>query len=407
MPGRVREVDAARRVAGVGGAAGRVGVARRGRQRSGGAVVARDRGARARLPGPRRHRARDDGGDGPGAGGRAAAARQRARRAARGLARARRLPPALGQLGARERRVVRGPRAGVGADACWPRAPTRGCRSARCAPAASCSSCAPTSCASRRPRRTSSSTGGSELGLDAADVDLLVARTEGWPAGLYLAALSLAGKEDKHGLVAAFDGASAHVVDFLSSEVLAAYPPEVQAFMLRTSVLERLCAPLCDAVLDLDGSGRTLDALARSNLFLIPLDDRRAVVPLPPPVRPAPARRAGAARARAGPGAAPPRVPVAPRGGHHRRGDPPRRRRPRLPRGRRADRRDVGALRQRRADLVGPGLDGSLPAPPAGGRPAAAAREGVAVRAARARAGDVGGGGAGARAGRARRGPAP
>ncbi len=114
-----------------------------------------------------------------------------------------------------------------------------------------------------------------ELGLDAADVDLLVARTEGWPAGLYLAALSLAGKEDKHGLVAAFDGASAHVVDFLSSEVLAAYPPEVQAFMLRTSVLERLCAPLCDAVLDLDGSGRTLDALARSNLFLIPLDDRR------------------------------------------------------------------------------------------------------------------------------------
>ena len=66
------------------------------------------------------------------------------------------------------------------------------------------------------------------LGLAAADVDLLVSRTEGWPAGIYLAALSLAGKEDKHGLVAAFDGTSAHVVDFLSSEVLAAYEPDLQ-----------------------------------------------------------------------------------------------------------------------------------------------------------------------------------
>ena len=88
------------------------------------------------------------------------------------------------------------------------------------------------------------------LGLELApdDVELLVARTEGWPAGIYLAALSLAGTEDRHALVAAFDGTSAHVVDFLASEVLAAHPPELQRFMLRTSVLERLCAPLCDAV---------------------------------------------------------------------------------------------------------------------------------------------------------------
>jgi LuxR family transcriptional regulator, maltose regulon positive regulatory protein len=113
------------------------------------------------------------------------------------------------------------------------------------------------------------------LGLDRADVDLLVARTEGWPAGIYLAALSLDGRADKPALVRAFDGTSAHVVDFLASEVLGAFEPDVQAFMLRTSVLERLCADLCDAVLDTTGSGDALAALARCNLFLLPLDDRR------------------------------------------------------------------------------------------------------------------------------------
>ena len=113
------------------------------------------------------------------------------------------------------------------------------------------------------------------LELGRADVDLLVARTEGWPAGIYLAALSLAGAADRHALVRAFDGASAHVVDFLAAEVLAAHPPRMQAFMLRTSVLERLCAPLCDAVLGDEGSAEALDELARTNLFLIALDDRR------------------------------------------------------------------------------------------------------------------------------------
>ena len=115
------------------------------------------------------------------------------------------------------------------------------------------------------------------LGLDlsAADVESLVGRTEGWPAGIYLAALSLAGSPDKSGLVRAFDGTSAHVVDFLAGEVLAAHEPELQTFMLRTAVLERLCAPLCDAVLDRRGSAAALDSLARTNLFLLPLDDRR------------------------------------------------------------------------------------------------------------------------------------
>ncbi len=114
-----------------------------------------------------------------------------------------------------------------------------------------------------------------ELDLAGADLDLLVSRTEGWPAGIYLAALSLSGTTDKHGLVKAFDGTTAHVVDFLSSEVLAAYGEDLQTFMLRTSVLERLCAPLCDAVLEQTASADALESLGRSNLFLVPLDDRR------------------------------------------------------------------------------------------------------------------------------------
>lgn len=113
------------------------------------------------------------------------------------------------------------------------------------------------------------------LGLTADDIALLVGRTEGWPAGVYLAALSLAGKPDKSALVREFDGASAHVVDFLAGEVLAGFEPELQAFMLRTSVLERVCAPLCDAVLDDSGAAASLEALSHSNLFLIPLDDQR------------------------------------------------------------------------------------------------------------------------------------
>jgi LuxR family maltose regulon positive regulatory protein len=113
------------------------------------------------------------------------------------------------------------------------------------------------------------------LDLERSDVELLVARTDGWPAGIYLAALSLAGAEGKHALVAAFDGTSAHVVDFLGGEVLAAHAPELQTFMLRTAVLERLCAPLCDAVLGDAAAAGALAELERTNLFLIPLDDRR------------------------------------------------------------------------------------------------------------------------------------
>ena len=111
------------------------------------------------------------------------------------------------------------------------------------------------------------------LGLTPEDVEGLVGKTEGWPAGLYLAALSLQHAADRHALVRRFGGSNRHVVAFLLTEVLQAHDPPVQALMFRTSLLERLSGPLCDAVLEQQGSAAMLDALSRTNLFLVPLDD--------------------------------------------------------------------------------------------------------------------------------------
>jgi ATP/maltotriose-dependent transcriptional regulator MalT len=111
------------------------------------------------------------------------------------------------------------------------------------------------------------------LGLARDDVDLLVERIEGWPAGIYLAGLSLGGVADRHAFVGSFGGTSRHVVDFLADEVLDAHDPETQALMVRASILDRLSGPLCDAVLESEGSDRLLSRLARTNLFLLPLDD--------------------------------------------------------------------------------------------------------------------------------------
>jgi LuxR family maltose regulon positive regulatory protein len=113
------------------------------------------------------------------------------------------------------------------------------------------------------------------LQLTAADVEGLAERTEGWAAGLYLAGLSLRGRQDPNAFIAAFHGDSRHIADYLGTEVLASQSEEVRAFLLRTSVLERLSGPLCDAVLEADGSAGLLVELERSNLFLVPLDDRR------------------------------------------------------------------------------------------------------------------------------------
>jgi LuxR family maltose regulon positive regulatory protein len=100
-------------------------------------------------------------------------------------------------------------------------------------------------------------------------------RTEGWPAGLYLAGLSLHGRKDASAFIAAFQGDNRHVADYLSAEVLERQPEKVREFLLRTSVLKRLSGPLCDAVLEAEGSAGLLAELERSNLFLVPLDDRR------------------------------------------------------------------------------------------------------------------------------------
>jgi LuxR family transcriptional regulator, maltose regulon positive regulatory protein len=113
------------------------------------------------------------------------------------------------------------------------------------------------------------------LGLDltSSDVAELVRRTEGWSAGLYLAALSLQRAPERHEFVARFGGANRHVIDYLASEVLGAHDTAVQDLMLRSSVLERVCGSLCDAVVERAGSAIDLLTLARTNLFLTPLDD--------------------------------------------------------------------------------------------------------------------------------------
>ncbi len=113
------------------------------------------------------------------------------------------------------------------------------------------------------------------LELPADSVAALVARTEGWVAGLQLAGLSLAGHADPAGFVASFSGSHRYVLDFLSEEVLARQPEELVRFLLESSVLERLYGPLCDAVCGRSDSQQLLAQVERANLFLLPLDEVR------------------------------------------------------------------------------------------------------------------------------------
>jgi len=114
------------------------------------------------------------------------------------------------------------------------------------------------------------------MGLDIAsdDLRLLLERTEGWPAAIYLTSLSLQKREDKHAFIGAFKGSDRYIVDLLAEEVLAGVQEDVREFFLRTSILRRLTGPLCDAVVGREGSGNLLRELARSNLFLVTLDER-------------------------------------------------------------------------------------------------------------------------------------
>lgn len=133
------------------------------------------------------------------------------------------------------------------------------------------------------------------LHLDADSVAALAERTEGWAAGLQMAALSMRDREDIQGFIKGFSGTNRYILDYLLEEVLSSQPPEIQRFLLYTSILERLAAPLCDALLADDeeatqaGGDRSakldnfistqsapiLEYLERANLFLVPLDDER------------------------------------------------------------------------------------------------------------------------------------
>jgi LuxR family transcriptional regulator, maltose regulon positive regulatory protein len=106
------------------------------------------------------------------------------------------------------------------------------------------------------------------------EVELLVERTEGWPAGLYLAALWLRDLADPHEGVRAFAGGQQQVAEYLAGEVLDSLSPDTKDFLLRTSVLGRLTPELCDAVLDRHDSAAMLAELRRSNVFIVALDGR-------------------------------------------------------------------------------------------------------------------------------------
>jgi LuxR family maltose regulon positive regulatory protein len=138
------------------------------------------------------------------------------------------------------------------------------------------------------------------LSLSAKEIATLETRTEGWVAGLQLVALSMQGRDDVAGFIHAFTGSHRYVLDYLAEEVLARQPQNIQAFLLHTSILNRLSAPLCDAVVGIgdspgqpigkptsretggfktcgfvDSSEQILEHLERNNLFIVPMDDER------------------------------------------------------------------------------------------------------------------------------------
>jgi LuxR family maltose regulon positive regulatory protein len=113
------------------------------------------------------------------------------------------------------------------------------------------------------------------LELSAEDMARLQARTEGWPAALYLAALSLRGQPDASSVIGRFAGDDRYLVDYLTTEVLARLAPELRSFLLQTSILKRFCGSLCDAVAEREDSAALLRELERSNLLLVPLDSKR------------------------------------------------------------------------------------------------------------------------------------
>ncbi len=115
-----------------------------------------------------------------------------------------------------------------------------------------------------------------DIDLAPEDASRLNERTEGWVTGLHLASILVLDHEDQAAFVASFSGEGRNVLDYLASDVLETVPPEQRRFLVRTSILDRLSGPLCDAVLDTAGSAAVLDELERANLFLVPLEGRDA-----------------------------------------------------------------------------------------------------------------------------------
>lgn len=118
------------------------------------------------------------------------------------------------------------------------------------------------------------------LGLPPDDIAAMQARTEGWAAGLQLAAISLQGRKDVHSFVSAFTGSHHYIMDYLTEEVRKLQPVNVRTFLLHVSILGSMCGSLCDAVLEPGGTGPTdgqemLEKLETMNLFVIPLENQR------------------------------------------------------------------------------------------------------------------------------------
>ena len=115
---------------------------------------------------------------------------------------------------------------------------------------------------------------GEDIALTSAGIELLAERTEGWPAGCYLAALWLRDRDNQDEGVQAFAGSARHVADYLADEVLAALGTDTKEFLVRSSVLGRFTPELCDGVLGREDSAKLLTELSHSNLFLVAMDGR-------------------------------------------------------------------------------------------------------------------------------------
>ena len=108
--------------------------------------------------------------------------------------------------------------------------------------------------------------------LSRAELEKLDGRTAGWPAVLRLAAILLGYQAGRRQFIQSFTGSTRQVAEYLSTDVLQTLSPAIRAFLLRTSVFERLCGPLCDAVAETAGSGLTLRDLGGADLFISPVD---------------------------------------------------------------------------------------------------------------------------------------